>query len=177
MGSGVVLRKDQKELGIENFEKSILKFFNSEEDMYIEEGIIVDRVFTKREDVYNLVVGGNHVLDEVRRLGGRISGKINGRKAVENKTGIFSEEGWNIRSKNGKTKENLERLEIYRERLKSEESICKRKNTFKNIKHQQGEKNSQYGKMWITNEKDSYRIDRNASIPEGWRKGRVINKD
>jgi len=50
----------------------------------------------------------------------------------------------------------------------------KRKEAFKNIQHQQGEKNSQFGKMWITNGIDSTRILKNSSIPEDWRKGRVI---
>ena len=76
MGSGVALRKDQKEIGIENFERTILKFFESEEAMYNEEAIIVNRAFVKREDTYNLVVGGNKVLDEVRKRGGEIGGKI-----------------------------------------------------------------------------------------------------
>jgi hypothetical protein len=55
------------------------------------------------------------------------------------------------------------------------ESNKKRKQTLSNIKHQQGEKNSQYGKMWITNgTKDgSYTISKDDIIPEGYIKGRV----
>ncbi len=40
-------------------------------------------------------------------------------------------------------------------------------------KHE-GIKNSQYGTMWITNEKENKKIKKNASIPAGWRKGRTI---
>lgn len=56
------------------------------------------------------------------------------------------------------------------------EAIKKRREKFKEIKHQQGEKNSQYGKMWITNgtKEGTCRIDKNEPIPEGYRKGRIL---
>ena len=46
--------------------------------------------------------------------------------------------------------------------------------TFKNIKHQQGKNNSQYGTCWITNEKESKKIFKGDLIPDGWRLGRKI---
>jgi hypothetical protein len=61
------------------------------------------------------------------------------------------------------------------EAAKKPESNRKRKQTLSAIKHQQGEKNSQYGSMWITNEtkEGTYKINKNDPIPEGYRKGRV----
>jgi hypothetical protein len=61
------------------------------------------------------------------------------------------------------------------ELARSPEAIEKKKNTFREIKHQQGEKNSQYGKMWITNgtKEGTYRINKGEPIPEGYWKGRV----
>lgn len=61
----------------------------------------------------------------------------------------------------------------------SPESIEKKKKTFKQIKHQQGQKNSQYGKMWITDgtKEGSYRINKGDPIPEGFRPGRVSIKE
>lgn len=61
------------------------------------------------------------------------------------------------------------------EAAKNPESNRKRKQTLSAIKHQQGEKNSQYGKIWITNgtKEGSYRISKDEPIPEGYRKGRV----
>lgn len=56
----------------------------------------------------------------------------------------------------------------------SPESRQKRKDSFKTIGHQQGSKNSMFGKMWITNDLESYRINKNDSIPQGYRRGRVI---
>jgi len=59
------------------------------------------------------------------------------------------------------------------------ENIEKKKQTFKEIRHQQGEKNSQYGKMWITDgtKEGSYRINKGDPIPEGFRKGRVSRSE
>lgn len=70
---------------------------------------------------------------------------------------------------------NKELHRIYVEAAKTPEAIKKKKQTFKEIKHQQGEKNSQYGKMWITNgtKKGTCRINKNEPIPDGFRKGRI----
>jgi len=51
---------------------------------------------------------------------------------------------------------------------------ARKKEIFKAIGHQQGSKNSQYGLMWITNDVNNTRIPKDSSIPDGWRKGRVI---
>jgi hypothetical protein len=77
-----------------------------------------------------------------------------------------------------RTKTNLaineqQRLDMS-EKSKSPEAIEKRKESFKKIGHQQGEKNSQFGKFWITNEHESKMIFKTDSIPVGWRKGRRI---
>ena len=77
------------------------------------------------------------------------------------------------------TKEKIKQLKIIQvkavEEAKKPESIRKRKQTLSKIRHQQGETNSQYGKMWITDgTKDgSYKISKDDIIPEGYRKGRV----
>jgi hypothetical protein len=58
----------------------------------------------------------------------------------------------------------------------SAESLQKKKRSYERIRHQQGEKNSQFGKMWITNESHSYKINKDDPIPEGYRRGRVIRQ-
>lgn len=41
---------------------------------------------------------------------------------------------------------------------------------------QKGKRNSQYGKLWIYNEKtnETKKIEKGLNIPEGWKKGRII---
>ena len=46
--------------------------------------------------------------------------------------------------------------------------------TFAENKHQQGEKNSQYGMMWITDGIHSQKTKKGDAIPSGWRRGRKI---
>jgi hypothetical protein len=66
-------------------------------------------------------------------------------------------------------------LPLARKVAESLASKEKKKETYKKINHQQGSKNSQYGTMWITNGTHSYKINKNDSIPQGYRKGRVIS--
>ena len=62
-------------------------------------------------------------------------------------------------------------------RKHKEEDIEKVKKTFSKIKHQQGEKNSQFGTCWITKDDKSIKIkkeDLEKYVSEGWKKGRSI---
>lgn len=55
------------------------------------------------------------------------------------------------------------------------ETIEKMKNTHKNNNHQVGEKNSNFGKFWISNGLEEKTIKLNAEIPDGWKKSRLSN--
>ena len=44
----------------------------------------------------------------------------------------------------------------------------------KEIRHQQGEKNSQFGKMWITDGQSNQKLSNTTTIPDGWRRGRIM---
>ena len=59
------------------------------------------------------------------------------------------------------------------------ETIEKSKNTYKEIGHQQGEKNSQYGTCWIMKDGESKKIKKDElELFEsmGWKKGRICKK-
>lgn len=63
------------------------------------------------------------------------------------------------------------------ESAKSLQSRKKRKETFSRNKHQQGSKNSNYGKIWIKNSTlmQNKTHPKDQPIPDGWVKGRNMN--
>lgn len=67
MGSGSYLRQAQKKYGIENFKKEILFECSSEEEMNQKEKDIVNQDFLKRDDVYNLKLGGDNGWEQVNK--------------------------------------------------------------------------------------------------------------
>jgi len=57
-GSGININRAIKKYGKENFNKEILEFFKTEEDMFIKEKEIVNPDFLKLNYVYNITEGG-----------------------------------------------------------------------------------------------------------------------
>ena len=53
-------------------------------------------------------------------------------------------------------------------------AVERKKQKLKEIKHQQGDRNSQFGKIWITDGVSSKSIFKDDSMPDGWYRGRVI---
>lgn len=62
MGSGVALRNSIKKYGRQFFKKEILASFNTPEEMYEAEAVIVNEDFVTRKDTYNVIVGGANTL-------------------------------------------------------------------------------------------------------------------
>ena len=58
-GSGQHLRNAQEKYGLENFTKTILFYCANEEEMNLLEKMVVTPEFCAREDVYNIMEGGN----------------------------------------------------------------------------------------------------------------------
>lgn len=56
----------------------------------------------------------------------------------------------------------------------SEASRHKRIETFKKNEHGVGEKNSQFGSMWVTNGESNLKIPKGGKIPEGYLRGRKV---
>ncbi len=58
LGSGVFLRQAIKKYGKDNFKKEVLFVFDNKEDMIVKEKELVNEGFVKRQDTYNMSMGG-----------------------------------------------------------------------------------------------------------------------
>jgi hypothetical protein len=182
MGSGTGLKRAQKKYWIENFEKEILEYFENETDMFQRETEVVDADFILREDTYNIYAGGRGFSgDGARRAKEKLmhlyETNLDFRKAWQeaHRAGLAKLKG----SHWMKTQKTLRKLQIgpfhdprvraeMAKRSLSPEARAKRKNTMKENKHSQGEKNSQFGTMWITDGVKNEKIGSEDAVPDGW---------
>ena len=183
MGSGTALKRAVKERGVEHFRKKVLAYFTSAEDMYKAEAQIVNDDFLLREDVYNLVVGGH---------GSGFSPSANERRSrllAENadwRASYVAKLSQAYRfdpcrsakalatcrhNKLGAAFNDAIRSEMNL-RSRSAASRAKRCETFSRTGHQQGSKNSCYGKRWVTNGVVSRLVRAEEELEAGWSYGR-----
>ena len=257
MGSGTRLRYAYNKYGIENFSKSIIKFFNSREDAAMYEAEIVSETLVKDENCYNVILGGekwnttgtaayidenNNVIqlpvDDIRVLTGKVNRVCKGKVTVKDSNGktfrastddprylsgelVPNYKGLvTVKDNNGNTccvsvddprYLSGELVHIAKDTLlvkdKNNNYFCvsvddprylsgefkpfwcghkhdittieKMKKTHQDNKHQQGEKNSQYGTCWIMKDGSNKKIKKdelNSYLQLGWVKGRKCNK-
>ena len=182
MGSGSALRKDVGKFGLEQFSKTILETFTNSEEMYLREEKIVNIDFLKRDDVYNIRIGGKGGFDHInsneesikKRIDNRTSESFmkmseGGRKGGNN---VSAEKrlqssiagGKSFFAKYGNPFAKIQHTPEFKQRHKE---------ALRAIEHQVGSKNSQFGTMWITTGLENKKIKKDFPIPEGWRKGRT----
>ena len=186
MGSGTYITNAINKHGIENFSKEILHLLDSEEEMYLKEKEIVDKEFLSRDDVYNLNEGGlggwnyvNSILThEQRTVISKLGSLAYSYKLQNNED--FKNYISCIRSESGKSNYH-KTLELNRcdwtGRKHTEET--KKKIGEKNSISCLGERNSQYGTMWVHNleSKENKKIkkdDLSFWEQEHWIKGRKM---
>lgn len=58
LGSGNLISKALKKYGKENFKREILEFFETKNEAYIYESLVVNSDFILRDDIYNITEGG-----------------------------------------------------------------------------------------------------------------------
>jgi len=182
MGSGKALKLAQKKYGIENFQKEIIEVFNNSEDMFNMESELVNEEFVQDKKNYNLRLGGKggweHINDWSNIHLFNKSDRDRAKKALE---WLFkNDKKWLV----NKNKEYTNSIMKYYEnggkngfsgKKHSEETLEK----LKGHKRQTGEKNSQFGKVWIYSleEKVSKKIEKDE-LPvyeeQGWLKGRKM---
>jgi len=187
MGSGLILKHAIAKYGLDNFTKTILEYFETQEEMFSREKEIVTEEFLSREDTYNLRRGGlggwdyindgsDEHIDRCKR--GRIkTDLIMIERYGENFATILAKKA----SEASKTEDSIKKFKITRAerniktflgQFHTEET--KRKIGDKNSILQSGEKNSQFGSMWITNGIESKKIKKTDIIPDGWSNGRKL---
>ena len=162
--------------------------------MNLLEKMVVTEEFCKRDDVYNIKIGGDGGWDYVNKTSGML-GNVGWRR---NKTDL---ENHAICLKGGLAfKAKLENMPIEDYQKYCLKRSCQKRAWDKNhpgyfagernpmYRHvytvetrrkisisQTGSKNSQYGKMWICNDltRESKSILKTDQIPNGWRRGRI----
>ncbi len=189
MGSGKHLKRAQSKHGIENFKKEILFQFDNENDMNTKEAELVTEEFCLREDTYNLCVGGNGgfsyinlnqirngfektMADNVIKSKALIAGEV-GRRTQRSLRENDQEWVSDVAQKKSLSlKETFKAGHHWSGKTHSDET--KKKIAEANRK-MTGDKNSQFGLMWITNGQENKKIKKDVDIiPEGWYKGRKI---
>ncbi len=183
MGSGKYLKYAQKKYGIENFKKEILFVFDTVEEMYAKEAEIVNEDFLVTENTYNIKLGGFGGFDHLNvdkelhskrssdagkrmhELHPEMKYKLHpyGLNAIRNKLNENGGKAWWEPPKSFKGKKHSPETKY----LMSVSQIGKHN----------GEKNSQFGTMWITDGDDNRKILKNDPIPFGWKKGRKFRKN
>lgn len=185
MGSGKILKLAINKYGIDNFTKEILHIFETEEEMNAKEKELV----VISEETYNINEGGHGGFRYINSKGLNVSNGYLGGKIFKEKLkdpSFFKD--WyekNEKSKNDpevrrKMSEGIRlahkegRMTSYQ--INTPEAKRVRMEKYKIIKHQQGEKNSQYGTCWITNGSENKKIKRedlDKWTEIGYNKGRV----
>jgi hypothetical protein len=159
MGSGKVLKRAIEKYGLESFKKEIIELFDNSEEMYNAESQLVNEEFVKREDTYNLKVGGNggfdYINENILNNSGRQQSKVSKETASKTMKKVVSENPEKFKKFYKECGERFRKLhslhlipyDNFKGKSHSEET--KRKIGEANSKHQKGEGNSQFGTMWI----------------------------
>lgn len=171
LGSGKYFKYAINKYGIENFKKEILLECSSKEEMFKKESEIVNEEFVSRNDNYNLKLGGFGGFTKESSIKG---GKVSGNNRVKFKEGIFAE-GFDHRIKSEEFIKYFSEVVQPKGTLAAQSDSAKKSriDTMRKNEHQKGEKNSQFGTMWITDGIDSKKVKKGDLIPDGWRNGQT----
>lgn len=189
LGSGKRVKAEINKYGKENFKREILEFCGDRISLVSREKEIVNEELRSNELCLNLTNGGDGNFffcnavktPEQRTKAGLAGGFANQDKWSEDiKEKVKKQRKENGRKKFAKMCEEVKegkRKNWWIGRTLTEEHKQNRKETFKEIGHSQGEKNSQFGTCWITHESLGSRKCRKEQLPkflnQGWIKGRA----
>lgn len=200
MGSGVLIRLDEEKYGLENFEKTILFECSSFEEMNQKERELVNEEFVKRDDTYNLAIGGQGGWCHTNEMYTTEMHSKAGLKAIMNFLEKHNYSSWKEYSALNAGKWLLELSEeeykAYCKKIsdglkkyyethpgvffgKHHSEKTKQQIGEKVSKYQSGTGNSNYGKHWYYNldTKENHSYADNETIPDGWIKGRYVSDE
>lgn len=188
MGSGKLIKAAIEKYGIQNFKKEILFQFDNEADMNGKEAELVTEDFVKEDTNYNLCPGGKggwgyinsneEIISNRDPLPGRFAADEVMLQKYGSKNPKFIGEKISISLKKKYLEDEEYRLKLIKSaktgnlNSNTPEAKAKRKATNQKKEFQKGEKNSQWGTIWITNGVESKKIKLDDDIPNGWYRGR-----
>jgi hypothetical protein len=185
MGSGKIIKKAINKYGFDKFTKDIIYEASSSEEMYLKEKELVEL----GKHSYNLKKGGQggwdfnnsnpdlhtHQLPHLKMMAKNLQEKRKNDKHFDEQYKQSISKGLKEKYKTDieYREKTISRLKtIWPGRNHKNETRLKMSKSHQG-KHD-GEKNTQYGTMWITNGIENKKIKKEENIPEGWNKGRKI---
>lgn len=176
MGSGLLIKKAIEKYGEDSFVKEILFVFSSSQEMFSKERELIEEL----NPPYNIHEGGLGGWDYINQNNLKAKYKdwpeSSKRSQAEAARCLgLTKDKQHFKDMSVKGQEKIKQLYpdgTFKGRKHTDET--KRKIGETNKVKQKGEKNSMYGTMWITNGIDSKRIMKYDTIPNGYRKGRVM---
>lgn len=175
MGSGRLIKEAIKKHGAENFRKEVLDVFESDAEAASLEAELVTPMQVGDPNCYNLHEGGMGGFAHLNT--GDEPHRERCRRAERRRKEIY---GPLVNSTdNFATNPHYQREAS--DRARTPEAIQKRRDTFKKTRHQQGEKNSQFGTVCCVprdaESAEGYQRFPKDAIPEGWVTTKVWRED
>jgi hypothetical protein len=179
LGSGRILLRSIKKYGKSVHTFEILEYLSDTLALTNREKEIVNLEVLKNPFCMNLKVGGNGgggLWNDIHKQKFLIAGHNAAAKVAKYRLKEYMKDPiWKQMWLNS-MKESMPRfLKAGQLAATSEKAKSKRKDTFKKIHFQQGEKNSNFGKMWINNNIMNKQILKTDIMPEGFVKGRKMS--
>jgi len=191
LGSGKYLNRAIEKYGIENFERKILFFCESHDELSAKEAEIVNEDFVARKDTYNIKVGGDGGWDFVNKV---LTTEERRKHVIDSLTpeqhkflSDSSKQYWNAISDEERKAKSLKTSKSLKEYYKTHTNIwlgkhhteeSKAKISKAHIGKIDGDKNPMAGKHWWKDPNDktkSLAIKDGDPVPEGWVKGHWHN--
>jgi group I intron endonuclease len=178
MGSGKYLKYAQEKHGIENFTKEILFVYETPEEMYAKEAELVNEEFLATANTYNLKVGGFGGWDHITYTPFRdkdFQSTMSARGNAKRKE-LFADDEHR--------KSQALKISVALKAKYESGAVNPFFGKSHTLEHRQkmsdlgktwiGNKNSQFGTMWITDGTQNKKIQKTSLIPDGWKKGRKL---